>query len=57
MEKRTGTVLSRKTAAPTSEFLSVPSAVCMYLQCFFQWCGYGLPLKLFDLLELILAVE
>ena len=27
MEKRTGTVLSRKTAAPTSEFLSVPSAV------------------------------
>lgn len=37
VEKRTGTVLSRKTAAPTSEFLSVPSAVCMYLQCFFQW--------------------
>ena len=36
MEKRTGTVLSRKTAASTSKFLSVPSAVCMYLQCFFQ---------------------
>lgn len=36
MEKRTGTVLSRKTAASTSKFLSVPSAVCMYLQCFFS---------------------
>ena len=34
--EKNGNGLSRKTAATTSEFLSVPSAVCMYLQCFFS---------------------